>query len=111
MLMTEEGSHIVIVLANSILGSGKFAYNLASDAINRIAPDIAISCGKFGIYATTLCLGTVRETGKEEVLEKIAESIPNKQVTTAEKAANIIAFLLSDYANAFNGSTLIADRG
>jgi len=110
------GGHIVVVSSiNSVLGLNEFAYDLAKGALNRVAPDIATGCGKHGIYATTLCLGTVGGTpswtGKEEVLEKIAGNIPDKKVTDVDEAAKVIAFLLSKRGEMFNGCTLLADRG
>jgi len=116
LMAKNHGGHIVIVSSvNSILGLNEFAYDMAKGALNRVAPDIATSCGKFGVYAVTLCLGTVAETsswkGKKSSLKKIAASVPDRKITTPEQAAWLIAFLLSDYARPFNGATLIADRG
>lgn len=110
------GGHIVVVSSvNSVLGLDEFAYDLAKGALNRIAPDIATSCGKYGIYAVTLCLGTVGGTpswrGKKNALKKIAEVIPDKHVTDVNEVARAIVFLLSEHARIFNGCTLIADRG
>lgn len=110
------GGHIVVVSSiNSVLGLNEFAYDLAKGALNRIAPDIATSCGKYGIYAVTLCLGTVGGTpswaGKEDQLKKIANAIPDKKVTDVNEVSRVIAFLLSDHAKMFNGCNLLADRG
>ena len=110
------GGHIVIVSSiNSVLGLNEFAYDAAKGALNRIAPDIATSCGQYGIYAVTLCLGTIGGTpswkGKEEELQKIAENVPDRKITDVNEVAKVIAFLLSNHAKMFNGCALLADRG
>ncbi|MDI6602624.1 MAG: SDR family oxidoreductase [Patescibacteria group bacterium] len=110
-----EGHIVVVSSINSVLGLNEFAYDLAKGAINRVAPDIATGCGKYGIYAVTLCLGTIGGTpswiGKEDQLRKIADAIPDKKVTDVNEAARVIAFLLSKHSEVFNGCTLLADRG
>lgn len=110
------GGHIVIVSSvNSLLGLNEFPYDAAKGAVNRIAPDICAGYGKDGICAVTLCPGTVMGTpsweGKEEMLAKIASTVPDGKLTTATEVANAIAFLMSDHVRMFNGGTLIADRG
>lgn len=109
------GGHIVNISSiNSFLGLNQFAYDAAKGALNRIAPDVAVTHGQDGIYITTLCPGTVAPTppwkGREEMLSKVTDTIPDRRVTTPTEVAKIVAFLLSPHAMAFSGSTLIADR-
>jgi len=115
MKETGGGQIVVVSSINSMLGLNEFAYDVAKGALNRIAPDIATGCGKYGVRATTLCLGTVCGTpswkGREEDIIRIASAIPDGQVTMAKEVANTIAFLLSHHAAILNGSTIIADRG
>lgn len=110
------GGHIIVASSiNSLLGLNEFSYDAAKGALNRIAPDICTGYGKDGIFAVTLCPGTVVGTpsweGKAEILARIASTIPDGKLTTTTEVANTIAFLLSPHAVMFNGGTLIADRG
>ena len=110
------GGHIVIVSSiNSVLGLNEFAYDLAKGALNRIAPDIAIGCGKYGIYAVTLCPGNVIDTpawkDKQADIERIAKVIPDGKPEKSIDVARTVAFLVSPFGEMFNGCTLIADRG
>ncbi|MBI4101385.1 MAG: SDR family oxidoreductase [Candidatus Nealsonbacteria bacterium] len=110
------GGHIVVISSiNSFLGLNQFAYDAAKGALNRIAPDVAVTHGQDGIYITTLCPGTVAPTppwkGREEMLARVAETIPDRHVTHPGEIGAITAFLLSQHAQAFTGCTLIADRG
>ncbi len=116
MLEKGQGGHFVFVSSiNSVLGLNEFAYDVAKAGLNQVARDIASAHGKDGIYAVTLCPGTVAPTraweGREESLEKIASVIPDGRVTTPEEVAHAIAFLLSEPAQMFSGHTLLADRG
>ncbi|KKQ75764.1 MAG: hypothetical protein US98_C0060G0002 [Parcubacteria group bacterium GW2011_GWC1_38_6] len=115
MKKTGGGNIVVVSSVNSILGLNEFAYDIAKGALNRIAPDIATGHGKDGIYATTLCLGTICGTpswkNRDKDLVRIASAIPDNKVTTTQEVANMIAFLLSHHSMMLNGSTIIADRG
>lgn len=115
--MKEAGGGYVVIVSsiNSVLGLNEFAYDAAKGALNRIAPDIATSCGKYGVYATTLLPGTIGGTpswvGKEAELERIAAEIPDGRVTTAQEVADWITFLLSGGVEAVNGQEIRLDRG
>jgi 3-oxoacyl-[acyl-carrier protein] reductase len=115
MKETGGGQIVIVSSVNSILGLNEAAYDCAKGATNRIAADIATSCGRYGIYATTLLLGTVAGTpswtGKNEDLERLAKTIPDGKIITAIQVAKTIAFLLTPPASIFNGSELIADKG
>ena len=115
MKETGGGQIVIVSSVNSILGLNETAYDCAKGAINRIAADIATSCGRYGIYATTLLLGTVAGTpswaGKNEDLETLAKTISDGKIITASQVAQTIAFLLTPPATIFNGSELIADKG
>jgi NAD(P)-dependent dehydrogenase (short-subunit alcohol dehydrogenase family) len=115
MKATGGGQIVIVSSVNSILGLNETAYDCAKGATNRIAADIATSCGRYGIYATTLLLGTVSGTpswaGKDEDLERLARMIPDGKIITATQVAQTIAFLLTPPASIFHGSELIADKG
>ena len=115
MKETGGGQIVIVSSVNSILGLNEAAYDCAKGATNRIAADIATSCGRYGIYATTLLLGTVAGTpswtGKSEDLERLAKTISDGKIITASQVAQTIAFLLTPPASIFNGSELIADKG
>ncbi len=115
--MKETGGGYIVLASsiNSVLGLDEFSYDAAKGAVNRIAPDIATSCGKHGVYATTLLPGTIGGTpswvGKEAELERIAAEIPDGRVTDAREVAEWIAFLLSGGIKAVNGQEIRLDRG
>ncbi len=112
---TGGGQIVVVSSVNSILGLNETAYDCAKGATNRIAADIATSCGRYGIYATTLLLGTVAGTptwaGKDKDLARLARTISDGKAITATQVAQAISFLLTPPASIFNGSELIADKG
>lgn len=115
--MKETGGGYIILASsmNSVLGLNEFAYDAAKGALNRIAPDIATSCGQYGVYAVTLLPGTIGGTpswvGKENELARIAAEIPDGQVADAQEVARWIAFLLSGGIKAVNGQEIRLDRG
>ena len=117
MKETGGGQIVIVSSVNSVLGLNEAAYDCAKGATNRIAPDIATSCGRFGIYATTLLIGSVAGTpswswkGRGEVLEEIAAGISDGKAITVDEVARTIAFLLTPPATIFNGSELVADKG
>lgn len=115
--MKETGGGHILVLStvNTKLGLAEGPYETMKGAVNRIAPSIATQYGSKGVYAITLLAGTIAPTppweGHDDLLEQVRKTIPDKRVTTPEEVSNVIAFLLSSYANAFNGNELLMDRG
>ncbi len=107
-----EGHIVIMSSISSLLEPDESAYDMAKNTLNRIAPDIAASYGYWNISATTLCLGAVGKTlyWQEKTLNRIANSVPGKKVISPEEIAHIIAFLLSNHAKTFNGTTLVTNR-
>lgn len=111
-----NGGHIVIVSSvNSILGLNEPAYDMSKAALNQLVREIATSQGQKGIYAVSVCPGSILGTDAwpedKPTVPQLRATIPDGNITTPGELANVVGFLMSKHARLFSGSTLIADRG
>ncbi len=122
MLPRKTGS---IVNVSSIQGiaafPGYYVYASAKAGIVMATKSIAVDYGPFGIRANVVLPGAIDTpmthatfppgVDREEALRREGELAPLQRIGQAAEVADLVAFLLSDWASYVNGAEIAVDGG
>ena len=116
-LMAESGGAIV----NTASIGGLFAtptasaYITSKGAVVMMTKTAALEYAQKGIRVNAVAPGIIRTPWldglDEELIDQLAQQVPQGRVGTSEEAANVAAFLASDEASHVTGQVMLVDGG
>lgn len=116
-LMAEKGGAIV----NTASIGGLFAtptasaYITSKGAVVMMTKTAALEYAQKGIRVNAVAPGIIRTPWldglDEELIDTLAQQVPQGRIGTSEEAANVAAFLASDEASHVTGQVMLVDGG
>ncbi|MBN9170532.1 MAG: SDR family oxidoreductase [Microbacterium sp.] len=114
-----QGTPGVIVSTSSIYGEQaaelSFTYSAAKSSVISFTRSAAYELAEFGIRAVAITPGRVGTPIINQFSEELRETFAAEQLRNAltrpEEIADVVAFLVSDEANAINGTVVHVDDG
>jgi NAD(P)-dependent dehydrogenase (short-subunit alcohol dehydrogenase family) len=114
-----------IVNISSIQGvaafPGYYVYASAKAGLLMATKSIAVDYGPFGIRANVVLPGAIEtpmtyntlpaDVNREEALRREGELAPMRRIGQPEEVADVVAFLLTDWASYVNGAEIMVDGG
>jgi meso-butanediol dehydrogenase / (S,S)-butanediol dehydrogenase / diacetyl reductase len=100
--------------------SGVAAYCASKGAVHNLTRALAMDHAGSGIRVNAVCPGEVRtpmlssersEPVTQEILDRIAASVPMGRLAEPEEIARVVAFLASDEASYMTGAMISVDAG
>jgi NAD(P)-dependent dehydrogenase (short-subunit alcohol dehydrogenase family) len=112
--MQLQGSGSIINIA-SVLGrhakSRYVTYTSAKAAVVQLSRQLALDFGPDGIRVNTVTPGIIRTESVRADSSLVLNAIPVKRAGLPEDIANVICFLVSDYASYMTGADVLVDGG
>ena len=114
-----------IVNVSSIQGvaafPGYYVYASAKAGLLMATKSIAVDYGAFGIRANAVLPGAIEtpmtyatlpaDVDRDEALRREGELAPMRRIGQPEEIADVVAFLLTDWASYVNGAEIMVDGG
>ena len=114
-----ENSYGRIVHISSVNGQkgqfGQTNYAATKSALIGFSKSLALESASKGITSNVICPGYINTEMvaaiREDILNSIIETIPNKRLGEADEVAEMVDYLVSDKASYINGSTFSINGG
>ena len=114
-----ENSFGRIIHISSVNGQkgqfGQTNYAATKSALIGFSKSLALESASKGITSNVICPGYINTEMvaaiREDILNSIIETIPNKRLGEADEVAEMVDYLVSDKASYVNGSTLSINGG
>ncbi len=94
---------------------GQTNYAATKSALIGFSKSLALESASKGITSNVICPGYINTEMvaaiREDILNSIIETIPNKRLGEADEVAEMVDYLVSDKASYVNGSTLSINGG
>ncbi len=94
---------------------GQTNYAATKSALIGFSKSLALESASKGITSNVVCPGYINTEMvaaiREDILNSIIETIPNKRLGEADEVAEMVDYLVSDKASYVNGSTLSINGG
>jgi 3-oxoacyl-[acyl-carrier protein] reductase len=95
---------------------GRGSYSSTKAALISLTRTAAIELGAYGVLVNAVCPGFIeteltRKNNPPEVLAKLIDQVPLKQLGQPEDVANLVWFLCSSENKFINGQSLVIDGG
>ena len=121
--MKKQGSGVIVNFGSiwgSVGAAGVAAYCASKGAVHQITRAMALDHIKDGIRINAVCPGEVNtpmlrsersEPVTEEMMQKIADTVPLGRLAEPEEIARVVLFLASDAASYMTGALVNVDAG
>jgi len=122
-IINSKGSIVCIssICGNEIIPSAPVTYSVAKSALNHFIKGISRPFGAHGVRINGVSPGNIKFNGSvwekkldsnpEEVKNMLKNEVPLQTLGDTEDIANLVAFLLSDYAKFITGEIITSDGG
>ena len=116
--MREKNSGRIIHISSVNGQKGQFGqtnYAATKSAILGFSKSLALESASKGITSNVICPGYINTEMvaaiREDILNKIIDTIPNKRLGNSEEIAEMVCYLASEKGSYINGSTISINGG
>tara|TARA_B100000575_G_scaffold291034_1_gene295970 strand:+ start:1076 stop:1813 length:738 start_codon:yes stop_codon:yes gene_type:complete len=116
--MREKNSGRIIHISSVNGQKGQFGqtnYSATKSAILGFSKSLALESASKGITSNVICPGYINTEMvaaiREDILNKIIDTIPNKRLGNSEEIAEMVCYLTSEKGSYINGSTISINGG
>ena len=116
--MREKNSGRIIHISSVNGQKGQFGqtnYAATKSAILGFSKSLALESASKGITSNVICPGYINTEMvaaiREDILNKIIDTIPNKRLGNSEEIAEMVCYLTSEKGSYINGSTISINGG
>ena len=116
--MREKNSGRLVHISSVNGQKGQFGqtnYAATKSAILGFSKSLALESASKGITSNVICPGYINTEMvaaiREDILNKIIDTIPNKRLGNSEEIAEMVCYLASEKGSYINGSTISINGG
>ncbi len=116
IMRTQNSGRIINIASRAWLGNrGQSNYSASKAGVIALTRVLSLELGKYNVSVNAVAPGLIdtplTQQLKREVLQKLIEAQPTKQIGHPKDVANVVAFLAADETKFITGQTIYVDGG
>lgn len=116
IMRKQNGGRIINIASRAWLGNrGQSNYSASKAGVIALTRVLALELGKYNVSVNAVAPGLIEtpltQNLKQEVLQKLIEAQPTKEMGSPDAVANMVAFLAAEQTKFITGQTIYVDGG
>ncbi|MBL0310136.1 MAG: SDR family oxidoreductase [Bacteroidetes bacterium] len=116
IMRTQNNGCIVNIASRAWLGNqGQSNYSASKAGVIALTRVLALELGKYNVRVNAVAPGLIdtplTQNLKQEVLQRLKDAQPTKEMGSPDDVANVVAFLVAEQTKFITGQTIYVDGG